>query len=453
MNMKKMLALLTAGIMVIGMLSGCGSDKTTEPTQAGTETQETVTKNTEDTAEQTDTAALDVTLEVEVGYTGDALDSFRAILEDFTAQTGVKIDLITPGSDYETVMKTRMASGDMPDVFVTHGWSVARYKEYLLPLNDQAWVENIDESVKNVISDEEGNIYVLCVSQGINGIEYNKGVLDAAGVEVAEITTMEKFLEACDKIKESGVTPMYLGGKDSWTSASLMDNFAPAYFTAEGCAYPSGEQLKDGSFDWTTTGAAYFNELKDMINKGYFNENFVTADEIQGFEALATGNCAFLVGGLSIDRVKAYNEGVEIGVMPVPSTAEGGKMLYMVGEGSAFGIWKDSEYIDAAKQLLNYLADAEVAAKIVELDANIPALTNIDTAGNVTYTTFSASQEMFANNICYDNLFDREYLPSGMWSVMTDSVMEVFMDPTDNGVSTATNDMQTNYKEMMDAAE
>mgnify|MGYP004540685267 FL=1 len=452
MKVKKLLAVLITGMLVTGMLAGCGAtDESNNDATQETKVQVQEEVKETDTGESDSTDNINAKIEVEVGYTGDMLDGFRAILSDFTAETGVQIELITPGSDYETVMKTRMASGDMPDVFITHGWSIARYKEYLLSLNDQKWIDNIDDSIKSVISDSDGNIYVLCVSQGINGIEYNKDVLDAAGVKIEDLTTMDKFIEACGKIKASGVTPMYLGGKDSWTSAGLMDNFAPAYFTAEGCAYPSGEQLKDGSFDWTDAGAVFFNDLKDMINNGYFNEDFVTADETQGFEALATGKCAFLVGGLSIDRVRTYNADAQIGIMPIPSTSDTGKMLYMAGEGSAFGIWKDSEYVDEAKQLLNYLSDASIAAKIVKFDNNIPALSNIDSANNISYTTFSSSQQTFAGKICYDNIFDREYLPSGMWSIMTDSVMEVFMDPTDKGVDTAVNDMQENYVEMMEA--
>lgn len=392
-------------------------------------------------------------LEVEVGYSGEALDNFRLIMDDFTEQTGIAVELVTPGSDYETVMKTRMASGDMPDVFTTHGWSIARYKEYLLELNDQPWFENVSDSIKGVISDEDGKIYVLCVSQAINGIEYNRDVLEKAGIDPISIHTMEDFEDACAKVREIGIDPIFLGGKDYWTSASLMENFAPAFYTAEGCAYPMGEQLKDGSFNWETDGMYYFESLKNMVNNGYFNENFVTADEVQGFEALANGNCAFLVGGVALDRIRSYNEEANIGVMPAPATTENGKSEYLVGEGSAFGIWKDSEYIEEAKQMLEYLAQSEVAERVLVVDEQLPSLNNIDMVDNQTYEAFTQSEEAFAGTICYDNLFDREYLPSGMWSVMSDCVMEVLMDPSDEGVQSAVENMQENYVEKLEAAE
>lgn len=431
---KRLWTAIAAGCLAMGALCGC-----TQAAQEGAE---------EGGAKAPKEAAV---LELEVGYTGDTLEQFRTVVDGFSKETGIQIELVTPGADYETVMKTRMASGDMPDIFLTHGWSIARYKEYLEELGDEPWTEYLSDSVREVITDEEGKLYVLCVTQGINGIEYNREVLEQAGVEAADIRTMDDFMEACGKIKAAGITPVFMGGKDDWMSANLMGNFAPAYFTAEGCAYPGKEAMKDGSFQWETDGKAFFNQIRDMVNNGYFNEDFVTADEVQGFEALANGKCAFLVGGIAVDKITAYNGDAQIGTMPVPSTSESGKSQYMVGEGSAFGIWKDSEYMDEAKQFLEYLARPEIAEKIVAADGQIPALTNIDTAGSLTYQIFTESESEFDGDICYDNIFDREYLPNGMWSVMTDSVMEVLMDPTDEGVANAAENMQENYVEKLEA--
>ena len=52
-------------------------------------------------------------------------------------------------------MKTRMASGDLPDIWVTHGWSVMRYSEYMEPLEDQDWYSQIDESLLPSITDDD----------------------------------------------------------------------------------------------------------------------------------------------------------------------------------------------------------------------------------------------------------------------------------------------------------
>ncbi|NBJ94232.1 ABC transporter substrate-binding protein [Parablautia muri] len=460
---KKMLALGLTGAMVMGLM-GC-SNSTDNQDAAKVNQEETEDSNEKsDTQDDTKKDVLsdnqdggaevenDVTLEVEVGYTAEALEQFREVIDDFTAQTGIEIELVTPGADYETVMKTRMASGDMPDVFVTHGWSIARYKEYLTRLNDETWFEKIDASILPVVSDQEGSIYVLPVTQGMNGLSYNKRVLEDASVNATEIQSMDDFKEACEKLKEKGVTPVHIGGKDSWTTAGLYNVMAPAFYTAKGCKYPSGDTLKDGSFDWDANGKYLLEEIAGMVQAGYFNTDFITADETSSVIALGEGKCAFMFGSVGyVQKAKAVVDDAEIGVIPMPSTMQDGESQYMTGEGSCFGIFKDTEHMEQAKQFLEFLALPDNANKIMKADGEMPALDGMDKEGSESYQAYQESINSF--NVCYDNLFDREYFPSGMWSVMTDAVMEVFMDPEEQGIDRAVSLLKENYIDKYEAAQ
>lgn len=436
-RMKKLAAFGLAITMTAGLLAGCGN-----------------AQSDGDKAESKDldkAAKGDKTLEVEVIYTGEPLDQFREVLDGFTAETGIEIELVTPGSDYEAVMKTRMASGEMPDVFVTHGWSIARYKEYLTALNDEEWYDRIDDPVLPIISDDDENIYVLPVTQVTNGIVYNKTVLEKAGVNVGDIRTMDDFKAACEKIKASGTTPIFVGGKDTWTAAVLYNAMAPAFYTTEGCKYPSGDELKDGSFDWDTKGSCVLEEIADMVQAGYFNKDLVTADNSATLTALGEDACGF---STEVEIVKVLNVApdAQLGIMPIPCTTEEGKSQYMIGEGSCFGIWKDTKNMDEAKQFLNYLSTPEVADKIMALDGGLPALKDMDTE-NVSYKAFSESQEIFDGDIFYDNLFDREYFPSGMFNADADAVIEVFMDPSEKGVSAGLEHLKNTFQDKYVAAE
>lgn len=435
---------MTAAIAV-GMLTGCGEQQAA-PAQENavpqTENAAETGKEENETGNQAATAS-EQTLEVEVIYTGEPLEQFRGIMDDFTAQTGIGIELVTPGSDYEAVMKTRMASGEMPDVFVTHGWSIARYKEYLTPLNTEAWYGKIDESILSIISDDDEAIYVLPITQEVNGIVYNKTALENAGVKAEDIRTMEDFGEACEMVKNSGVAPIHIGGKDTWTAAVLYNAIAPAFYTAEGCRYPSGDALKDGSFDWDTNGGYALAEIAEMVEKGYFNADLITADNAATLTAIGEGTAAFNTD-VKIANVVNIAPEAQLGIMPIPSTSEDGKSEYMIGEGSCFGIWKDTEKMDAAKQLLSFLAEPETANRVMEADGGLPALEGMGTE-NVTYKAFVESQSAFEGDIYYDNLFDREYFPTGMFNAMADAVIEVFMDPGDGGVDAGVQQLKTNY--------
>lgn len=45
----------------------------------------------------------------------------------FTAETGTKVNLTYESTNFENNLKVRMALGNLPDVWSTHGWSVLRY--------------------------------------------------------------------------------------------------------------------------------------------------------------------------------------------------------------------------------------------------------------------------------------------------------------------------------------
>lgn len=426
------------------MLAGCGSAPI--GSSGSQEADSTTTEGT--TVEAGKDSA--VTLEVEYNGGGGELDCLREIMEGFTTETGIGIELITPGTDYESVMKTRMASGDMPDVFVTHGWSVLRYGDFLYPVNDQPWVKTYDASIVPVITDSEnGNIYINGLSMNVGGIYYNKAVLDEAGVDPMSIKTTNDLLAACEKIKSTGVTPFHLGGKEAWPLGGLVNLFGPAFFTAEGCAYPNADKLKDGTFDWNTDGKPLFDFVKEMINNGYFNEDILTAGSDSEYEAFSNGQCAFSLNG-NFTQFRAFNPDVQAGIIAIPNSKEGGQVYMSVGEGNgdAWGVWKDSEYVEEGLELLAYLAKPEVTTKWLGVTKASPAHTDVSAAeDNEGYF----AREEFVNNhegeICYENIFDRNYLPSGMWGVLTDSLSILFSDPSDQGEADALANMQNNFVE------
>lgn len=150
---------------------------------------------------------------------------FEEIIAGFTAETGINVTIYNGGNDYESAMKTRMSSGDLPDMWVTHGWSLIRYSEYMMNLNDQAWIA---------------------------GIVYNKNVLEAAVVDGA--TPWQKFryivLPLLIPAIESSVTYNLIGGLKLYDVIIALTDGGPAkkthslatyianrYFDAERAGY------------------------------------------------------------------------------------------------------------------------------------------------------------------------------------------------------------------------
>ena len=117
--MKKLLALTLAGIMAVS-LAGCSQ----APEEPGTKnTTDNTVENTVDTSAQKQaTSTTGVTLEFLYNLNGEAVsDAVQEVCRKFTDETGIEVEAVMPGSNFSDIMKTRMASNQLPDVWTTHG--------------------------------------------------------------------------------------------------------------------------------------------------------------------------------------------------------------------------------------------------------------------------------------------------------------------------------------------
>lgn len=373
--MKKILALILAALMVLTMFA-CAAK--TEPAKEAEQT--TTTEPAEETTpEETAPAAEETTEEPAVGgtisvfatsYTDAKLEVFQEIINDFMAETGVQVDLITPGSEGEAQLKTMMASNSLPDVWMTHGWSLLRYSEYLKVVNDQPWFDTIDkDSLAGVMADENGNFYALGMSMSISGLIYNKDALDKAGVDPNSIRTWDDFDAACEKLVAAGAQQM-----------------------------------------------------------------------------LGSGEAAFMVRGTdNITVARQYYPDANMGVLPLPSSADGAPS-FRVGEGDAWGVWKDTENEAACWALLDYLARPEVGSKWATVSGCLPTVEGADAADVYTLNCYRQAVEDCGGKVQYDNLFDRKFFPSGMWGIMADSMSMMLSNPDD--VTEAVEYLRDNYLEL-----
>lgn len=454
-----------AGVMAVSVVA-CGStssnaDTATSSTDTNASSEQTIAETqTEDAATQASAGEVAVpegSIELDYNLTTDDYATFQQIIADFTKETGIQVTINNLGGDYESAMKTKMASNDLPDMWVTHGWSLIRYSEYMMDLSDQDWVSKIDSGLKDVITNDDGQLFILPITQAVASIMYNKDVLTDAGVDVSGIRTWDDFTDACQKISDSGKTPIEMVLTDAYDSY-MLEGMWPTELTNDGVADKDANiaALKDGSFDWTTHTEAY-----DMIEKwyenGWINDDYASGKRDQVLQALADGTGAFtLFSTENIPSIRMLNQDANIGILPYPSVADDAPSYFGTGEGnfSCFGIWKDTQYADDCKKLLEYLSQPEIAAQIVMIDGGIPALTDtvVESGTDAAYTAdaFKEAQTQFDGDLYYDNFFDREYLPSGMWSVMTDSV-DTFLadgDPAESKEE-AVGIVEDNYSDLM----
>ena len=275
--MKKILALILAALMVLTMFA-CAAK--TEPAKEAEQT--TTTEPAEETTpEETAPAAEETTEEPAVGgtisvfatsYTDAKLEVFQEIINDFMAETGVQVDLITPGSEGEAQLKTMMASNSLPDVWMTHGWSLLRYSEYLKVVNDQPWFDSIDkDSLAGVMADENGNFYALGMSMSISGLIYNKDILNKYfALDGAKATSMDE-IDNFDTLKavadDMQARKDELGIKGAFTSAGF-DSSSDWRFKTHLANLPLYYEFKDDNVTKQpeTIKGTYLPEYKNIFD-------------------------------------------------------------------------------------------------------------------------------------------------------------------------------------------
>lgn len=303
-----------------------------------------------------------------------------------------------------------MASGDLPDLWTTHGWAVERYNNFLLPLNDQPWVSSIKEPFKPIITNKRGQVLVLPISMAKDGMVVNKTVLEKSGVQLDSIKTWDDFLTASEKIKNSGFTPVGMWGKDPRSFASFL-NFMANPLLISSPAHSYGNDLRNGTFEWTKWNEVN-NVLVDLGKKGYLNKDVLTATEEGIDQAMAKDQIAFKFRG-SVKSIVEFNPKVNIGIAPIPAYYSDDKPFFSGGEGTVVGVWKDSKNKAEAIKFLAYLAKAENVKRIGDVDIKVTGLHVAESDLGVLTADYKKYE-----NVAVRDFFDRVYLPSGMWSIL-----------------------------------
>ncbi|MFC9063195.1 ABC transporter substrate-binding protein, partial [Streptomyces sp. NPDC057074] len=155
---------------------------------------------------------------------GDASNKVeQQIVDTFNKTSDVKAVLDTiPGADYQKKLQTIISTPQAPDVFFNWGGgSIKPFVEadLLLPLD--GLIEKDPDLEKKFLPSVFESAVVDGKPYGIpmRGTQpvllfHNKKVLDDAGV--APPKTWDELLDAVEKLKDEGVTPIALGGGDVW---------------------------------------------------------------------------------------------------------------------------------------------------------------------------------------------------------------------------------------------
>ena len=174
-------------------------------------------------------------------------------------------------------------------------------------------------------------------------------------------------------------------------------------------------------------------------------------------ERFAAGKGAFSLGNDPSVMLTclSLNPDARFAFMPSFASKEGGKEHVGIGEGDTFGIWKDTGNADAAKLFLEYMARPEVAQEMNAAAGTISCLkSTMEIDDSYGLQVFQEMKEKCADcDIFYENLWDRQYMPSGMWSIFGNASDMLFDDDSEAGQDEVIEYLLENYQDLYDAAQ
>lgn len=287
----------------------------------------------------------------------------EALAKDFNAsQQGitVKVETRPAGSEGDNLIKTRLATGDMTDVFMYNSGSLFQAltpEKQLAKLTGESWVGSLDKDFRESVS-AGGDVYGLPFgSSSAGGILYNRDVYARLGLQVP--TTWDQFMANNAAIKAAGVDPVIQTYQTTWTSQL----FVLADFHNVAKAEPNfATDYTAGKVKYATSPAALrgFQHLQEVHDAGFMNADFASAKQEDGLRMLATGKGAHypMLTGAVADMLQSNPEAAsKVGFFAQPGadTATNGA-TYWLASGTYIPATLQGAKLDAAKKFLAWMA-------------------------------------------------------------------------------------------------
>ena len=345
MKVRKQLALLLAGALTVGSLTGCGGNANTGSTGDKGKTLTVLTHRTD----------MDAT--------------FKKYKEEFEAShAGVTVNFESV-NDYQNTLSTRMGTEDYGDVLMMPAnITKNQYKDFYEPIGTNDELKGKYGFLDN--ANVEGTIYGLSTGANANGYVYNEKVLKDAGITKTP-TTPEEFQVALKAIKEKepDVVPLYTNYHDdwaltNWSNAQQIEISGDIDYMNK-MVY-SKEAFAPGSPTYTSLKILY-----DSVANKYVEKDPMTSDWEKSKQDLADDKIGIMsLGSWAVGQIKAKSKTPEnIKFMGAPALHDG-KQYVQIASDYMMGVNIHSKNKDIAKDFVKYFVekypnDSEMISSIV----------------------------------------------------------------------------------------
>jgi raffinose/stachyose/melibiose transport system substrate-binding protein len=316
---------------------------------------------------------------------GWVFDSEMELGQQFEEQTGIHIDYqVIPADQYFNVLKTRLNSGEGPDIFGGQSGVSDLVIQYdvesnAVDLSEEPWASQLDPLVA-AQSTVNGRLYGLTLwatTATTWVINYNTTIFDDLGLSVP--TTYDEFKGVCQSLLDAGIQPIYEPISDGWHHVLWFPELGPRYEeVTPGLA--DALNANEATFADNPTMLTVVQQLKELYDMGCFGQNALSDTYANATSALANGDAAMIVANLTFpQQVEADFPEVSADtfgqfVMPLADN----QILNINPAGPTKFIYSGSPHIEEAKQYFNFLTQPENLQYLID---NTPSMQTLPFPG------------------------------------------------------------------------
>lgn len=292
--------------------------------------------------------------------------SARALAEGYMAlhpNVTIVIESRPGGTEGDNIVKTRLATGEMTDIFWYNSGSLLQAlqpADTLVDLSGEPFIANIVESFLPTVAQGDAIFGVPSQTAMGGGILYNKAIYADLGLSVP--TTWAEFEANNAAIAEAGIAPVIATFGDTWTSQLFV---LADYYNVEAAVPGFAEAYTANQAKYATTPAAMagFEHLRQGFDEGWWQQDYATTRFEQGLQLLAEGAGAhYPMLTFALSTIATNNPDVvnDIGFFAQPGT-DGDNNGVTIWMPAATYIPQTTSNLEVAKDFLAFIASVEGA--------------------------------------------------------------------------------------------
>lgn len=282
-----------------------------------------------------------------------------------------------PTDQVQTLVRTRLAGGNAPDVHVLYpgsgsAMSMAELARagLLADLSDQAWADEVPESFRSAYR-REGRTYLYSAGSSVIGAIHNKRVFADAGVEPPR--TWNELLDVCAVLKARGVVPIALGAQTPWVTQLITYALVPNAVHARNPRFDA--DMAAGRARFRGSGwADALGRYQELQRRGFFNANPNGTTYEQQTAMVAGGKAAMAVQVSAV--LAGFREAArtpdDLGMFPFPGNDDAADQWIPAGVVVGLGVSARSRRAASAKAFVEFLGRQENVDRWARSVAAIP---------------------------------------------------------------------------------